>query len=92
MLRIIEDEKEKPLRRYTYGIISNFLLHRRLDRGAYRLRGGSDPEDPREATETAEQDWEEAPAIYGDLEVGKVDEANRVLEEADYQANAEEGS
>ena len=61
------------------------------DLGA-ELRGGSDPEDPKEATETAEQDWEEAPATYGDLEVGKVDEANRVLEEADYQANAEEGS
>ena len=36
------------------------------------------------------QDWEDAPANYGDLEVGDLDEAIRVLEEADYQANAEE--
>ena len=42
--------------------------------------------DPRKATETAEQNWEDC----GDLEVGEVDEAIRVLEEADYQANAEE--
>ena len=54
------------------------------------LRGGADPEDPREATETAEQDWEEALDSYGDLEVEEVNGAIRVLEEADYQANAEE--
>ena len=54
------------------------------------LRGGADPEAPREATETAEQDWEEAPDSYGDLEVEEVNEAIRKLEEADYLANAEE--
>ena len=52
--------------------------------------GESDPGDPNEATEDMVQDWEDAPANYGDLEVGKLDEAIGVLEEADYQANAEE--
>ena len=36
------------------------------------------------------QDWEDAPANYGNLEVGELNEAIRVLEEVDYQANAEE--
>ena len=54
------------------------------------LIGESDPGDPNEATENMVQDWEDAPANYGDLEVGELDEAIRVLEEADYQANAEE--
>ena len=54
------------------------------------LGGGPNTEDPREDIETTGQDWEEVPVDYGDLEVGEVDEAIRVLEEADYQANAEE--
>ena len=54
------------------------------------LIGESNPGDPNEATEDVVQDWEDAPANYGDLEVGELDEAIRVLEEADYQANAEE--
>ena len=32
------------------------------------------------------QDWEDAPANYGNLEVGELNEAIRVLEEVDYQA------
>ena len=59
------------------------------DPGA-ELIGESDPGDPNEATENLVQDWEDAPANYGDLEVGELDEAVRVLKEADYQANAEE--
>ena len=43
------------------------------------------PVDPKEATENMVQDWEDAPANYGDLKVGESDEAVRVLEEADYQ-------
>ena len=54
------------------------------------LIGESDPGDPNEATENFLQDWEDAPANYGDLQMGELDEAIRVLEEADYQANAEE--
>ena len=54
------------------------------------LIGESDPGDPNEATDNLAKDWEDAPANYGDLEVGELDEAIRVLEEADYQANAEE--
>ena len=60
-----------------------------MDPGA-GLIGESDPGDPNEATENLVQDWEDAPANYGDLEVGELDEAIRALEEADYQANAEE--
>ena len=35
------------------------------------------------------QDWENAQANYSNLEVGELNEAIRVLEEVDYQANAE---
>ena len=49
------------------------------------LIGESDPGDPNEDTENVVQDWEDAPANYGDLEVGELDEAIRVLEEADYR-------
>ena len=36
------------------------------------------------------QDWEDVPVNYGVPEVGELDEAIISLEEADYQANAEE--
>ena len=48
------------------------------------------PVDPKEATENMVQDWEDAPANYGDLKVGESDEAVRVFEEADYQEELRE--
>ena len=48
---------------------------------------GPDPEDPIEAQEHGENGWGDVLALVGEVDIDKVNEAIRVLEEAGIQAN-----
>ena len=54
------------------------------------IESGPDPEDPIGAQEHGEDDWGDIPEHVGEDDIDEVNEAIRVLEEADIQANFEE--
>ena len=57
---------------------------------ATETESGPNQEDPIEAYENGEDDWGDIPELVGEDDIEEFDEAIRVLEEADLQANFEE--